>query len=119
MVTTVEIQQRIEEADQARLRARVETATTIATLVESRTQARAELAKLEAMAAAQIEAAGAVMTVDELAKFTGIPLTELRVNGNGKVVPVRKTRAARVPKVQPTATAPIREEAAPQDVTAQ
>lgn len=111
MVTTDEIQQRIEEADQARLRVRVETATSIATLVEQRGRVRVELATLEAAATTQIEAAGAVMTVDELATFTGIPITELRVNGNGK--PARKVRVARTPKARQPAqvsepsTAPV------------
>ena len=98
MVTTDEIRQRIEQADQARLRARVEAAENVATLVDARNTARANAAGLEATAAAAIEAAGAVMTVDELAKFTGIPLTELRINGNSK--PARKVRVARTPKAR-------------------
>ena len=105
MVSTDEIRQRIEQADQARLRARVEAAENVATLVVERAQARTNLAGLEATAAAAIDAAGAVMTVDELAKFTGIPITELRVNGKAKAVPVRKARTVRAPKVRPAAPA--------------
>ncbi len=104
MATMDEIRQRIEQADQARLRARVDAAERIATLVEQRGQARVDLAGLEATTAAQIEAAGAVMTLDELAKFTGIPLTELRVNGGGKAA--RKVRVARPPKTRNAAVAP-------------
>jgi hypothetical protein len=104
MVTTPnEIQQRIEEADQARLRVRVDAATKIADLIQQRARARIHVTELEATAAAQIEAAGAVMTVDELAKFTGIPLGELRVNGNGKAP--RKVRVARTPKARGAAAA--------------
>ena len=99
MVTADEIRQRVERADQARAKARADTATEVATLVEKRTRARVELTDVEAAAAFAIDAAGAVMTVDELATFTGIPITELRVNGNGKV-PARKVRTARVPKVR-------------------
>jgi len=105
MVTTDEIQQRIEQADQARLQARVNTATSVALAVEARTKARAHLASIEEEATAHIEAAGAVMTADELAKFTGIPIAELRVNGNGKA-PARKVRVARTPKVRKPA-APV------------
>lgn len=105
------IRQRIEAADQARLRARVEAAENVATLVEARAQARANVAGLEATSAAAIEAAGAVMTLDELAAFTGIPLTELRVNGNGKAkakaVPARRARVPRAPKVQRPAPAAV------------
>jgi hypothetical protein len=100
MVTADEIQQRIEQADHARLSARVDVATSIATLILRRAQARTDLAGVEASTAAAIDAAGAVMTVDELAGFTGIPITELRVNGNGKAAPVRKVRAVRTPKAR-------------------
>ena len=120
VVNTDEIRQRVERADQARAKARADTATEVATLVEQRTRARAELSDIEAAAAFAIEAADAVMTVDELATFTGIPVSDLqsRVNGKAKAVPVRKVRAARVPKVrapaaqEPPAVAPAETDAA-------
>ena len=106
MVTADEIRQRVEQADQARLHARVDAAARIAELVVQRAKARTDLAALEANTAAQIEAAGAVMTVDELAGFTGIPIAELRVNGNGKTVPVVRRKAPRARKHSPAVPPP-------------
>ena len=42
----------------------------------------AELAEIDASLTARIDAAAAVMTLAELAEFTGIPETELRAVGN-------------------------------------
>ena len=100
MVTADEIRQRVEKADQARAKARADTAAEVAAWVERRTLTRSDLAEVESETAARIEAAGAVMTVDELATFTGIPITELRVNGKAKAVPVRKARTPRALKVR-------------------
>ena len=83
MVTADEIRKRVEEADRARVQSRADAAAAIATAFEQRTKVRAELAELEAAIAAQVKASEAVMTLGELAEFTGIPVTELRVNGRG------------------------------------
>ena len=78
MVTTAEIRQRVEDADRDSIKRRADAAEAIATAVEQRTKARAALAELEASIVAQVKESEAVMSLDELAEFTGIPVTELR-----------------------------------------
>ena len=81
MVTADEIRARVEAADRARIQARADTAAQIAADVERRTTVAAELAEIDASLTARIDAAAAVMTLAELAEFTGIPETELRAAG--------------------------------------
>ena len=81
MVTTDEIRKRVETADRARVQSRADAAAAIATAIEQRAQARAQLADLEASIAAQVKQSEAVMSLEELAEFTGIPITELRSTG--------------------------------------
>ena len=81
MVTADEIRARVEAADRARIHARADAAAQIAADVERRTTVAAELAEIDASLTAQIDAAAAVMTLAELAEFTGIPETELRAAG--------------------------------------
>jgi len=81
MVTTDEIRQRVEAADRARVQSRADAAAAIATAVEQRTTLRAQLAELEASIATQVKDSAAVMTLEELAEFTGIPVGELRPAG--------------------------------------
>ena len=83
MVTADEIRKRVEAADRARVQSRADAAAAIATAVEQRTKVRAELAQLEAAIATQVKASEAVMSLDELAEFTGIPVAELRSTGRG------------------------------------
>src|SRR4051812_41705837 len=83
MVTADEIRKRVEAADRARVQSRADAAAAIATAVEQRTKVRTELAELEASIVAQVKDAEAVMSLAELAEFTGIPVTELRANGRG------------------------------------
>ena len=83
MVTTNEIRKRVEDADRDRIKRRADAAEAIAAAVEQRTKARAALAELEASIAAQVKESEAVMSLDELAKFTGLPLAELRSTGRG------------------------------------
>ena len=78
MVTADEIRQRVEAADRARQQSRADAAASIASAVEQRTKVRAELAELDTSIAAQISASAAVLTLEELAEFTGIPVSELR-----------------------------------------
>lgn len=76
MVTTDEIRKRVEAADRARVQSRADAAAAIATAVERRTKVRAELAELDASISTQVRESATVMTVDELAEFTGIPVAE-------------------------------------------
>jgi len=82
MVTADEIRARVEAADRARGHARADAAAQIAADVERRTTVAAELAEIDASLTARIDAAAAVMTLAELAEFTGIPETELRAVGS-------------------------------------
>ena len=82
MVTADEIRARVEAADRARIQARADAAAEIAADVERRTTVVAELAEIDASLTARIDAAAAVMTLAELAEFTGIPETELRAVGS-------------------------------------
>ena len=82
MVTADEIRARVEAADRARVHARADAAAQIAPDVERRTTVAAELAEIDATLTARIDAAAAVMTLAELAEFTGIPETELRGAGS-------------------------------------
>ena len=77
----LEIRKRVEAADRARVQGRADAAAAIATAVEQRTKVRAQLAELEVSIATQVKESAAVMTVEELAEFTGIPLGELRPIG--------------------------------------
>jgi endonuclease/exonuclease/phosphatase (EEP) superfamily protein YafD len=93
MVTTDEIRKRVEDADRDRVKRRADAAEAIATAVEQRTMARAALAELEASIAAQVKQSEAVMSLAELAQFTGIPVTELRSTSRG----ARSRKATRSP----------------------
>ena len=94
MVTADEIRARVETADRARIQARADAASQIAADVERRTTVVAELAEIDASLTARIDAAAAVMTLAELAEFTGIPETELRAVGSrtGESRPRRTAR---------------------------
>lgn len=83
MVTAEEIRKRVETSDRARIQRRADAAEAIAAAVERRTGLRAELADLDASITQQVRDSAAVMTVDELAEFTGIPTTELGTTGRG------------------------------------
>lgn len=103
MVTTDEIRKRVEDADRDRIKRRADAAEAIATAVEQRTKARAALAELEASIAAQVKDSEAVMSLDELAEFTGIPVTELRSTGRG--TRSRKSVRSSSPRGRSTRTA--------------
>ena len=96
MVTTDEIRKRVEAADHARVQSRADAAAAIATAVEERTKLRAQLAELEASIATQVKESAAVMTPDELAEFTGIPVAELRPAGRPALT--RKTGRSTSPR---------------------
>ena len=82
MVTAEEIRARVEATDRARIQARADAAAQIAADVERRRTVVAELTEIDASLTARIDAAAAVMTLAELAEFTGIPETELRAVGS-------------------------------------
>ena len=94
MVTADEIRARVEAADRARIQARADAAAQISADGERRTTVVAELAEIDASLTARIDAAAGVMTLAELAEFTGIAETELRAVGRrtGESRPRRTTR---------------------------
>ena len=96
MVTTDEIRKRVEAADRARVQSRADAAAAIATAVEERTKVRAQLAELEASIAAQVKESAAVISLDELAEFTGIPVAELRSTGRAALT--RKAGRSTAPR---------------------
>ena len=83
MVTAAEIRARVETADRARIQTRADAAAGVAADVERRKVTLAELAEIEAAIATGVSESAAVMTLRELAEFTGIPERELRVAGRG------------------------------------
>ena len=87
---------RVEAADRARIQTRADTAAAIATAVEQRTKARADLTELETSIATQITASATVMSLHELAEVTGIPVTELR--DAGRHTRPRKSTRGRNPR---------------------
>src|SRR5664279_794863 len=103
MVTADEIRARVEVADRARIQARADAAAEIAADVERRTTVVAELAEIDASLTARIDAAAAVMTLAELAEFTGIPETELRAVGS-RTGASRSRRTARSKSVRGKST---------------
>ena len=103
MVTAEEIRARVEAADRARIQARADAAAEIAADVERRTTVVAELAEIDASLTARIDAAAAVMTLAELAEFTGIPETELRAVGS-RTGESRSRRTARGKSVRGKST---------------
>ena len=103
MVTADEIRARVEAADRARIQARADAAAQIAADVERRTTVVAELAAIDASLTARIDAAAAVMTLAELAEFTGIPETELRAVGR-RAGESRSRRTARGKSVRGKST---------------
>ena len=103
MVTADEIRARVEAADRTRIQARADAAAQIAADVERRTTVVAELAEIDATLTARIEAAAAVMTLAELAEFTGIPEAELRAVGS-RTGESRSRRTARGKSVRGKST---------------
>lgn len=78
MVTAEEIRARVEQADRARIQIRADAAGKVATALARRTEAAQQLAVAEAAITAALGEAGAVMTLDELAEFTGGSVREFR-----------------------------------------
>ena len=109
MVTTDEIRKRVEAADRARVQSRADAGRRRSRPpIEQRTQARAQLAELEASIATQVKQSESVMSLEELAEFTGIPVAELRSTGRPakrKLLARRRPRAVsrRGPRAGPAA----------------
>jgi len=110
MVTAAEICARVETADRARIQTRADAAARVAADVERRKVTLAELAEIEAAIATGVSESAAVMTLRELAEFTGIPQRELRVAGRG----AGDGSARRSTRRKPAATSPrARKDASP------
>jgi hypothetical protein len=77
MVTTDEIQRRIEEADAARSAKRSAAAQQVGELAQRRAALAEELEDLERQLGDVLAAARDVMDVEELARFTDVPVADL------------------------------------------
>ena len=77
MVTAEEIRSRVETVDKARIQARADAAAKVAEGAERRAAVARELTDLDAALAADVAAAGQVMSMAELIDFTGLSEDEL------------------------------------------
>ncbi|UJW32621.1 hypothetical protein L3Q67_02185 [Saccharothrix sp. AJ9571] len=75
--STEEIARRVDEADTTRQARRAEAATTVGDLARRHTALAAQLAELERQLGETVAAAGDVIDVDELARFTDVPASAL------------------------------------------
>lgn len=96
MATTEEIERRVEEADAARSAQRSAAAKRIGELAQRRAEIAEQLNDIERELGDVLVEAGAVMEVDELARFTDIPAADLnRWRGNRKTVHPKRKKPAR------------------------
>jgi hypothetical protein len=78
MATTEEIEQRVEEADTARTARRAAAAKRVFELATRRATVAAQLSDLERELGDVLAEANDVIEIDELARFTDVPATDLR-----------------------------------------
>ena len=96
MATVQEIQHRIEEADAERSAARVAAASRIGELAQQRHEAAEKLATIEREISEVLTDSSDVISIAELAKFTGVPHADLNQWFNTPR-PRRKRTPARSP----------------------
>lgn len=77
MATTEEIESRVEEADSARSARRAAAATQVGELAQRRSAVAGQVSKIEAELGDVLVAAGDVIDVDELSRFTDVPAADL------------------------------------------
>lgn len=116
MVTAEEIRARVEEADRARIQVRADAAGKVATALAQRAEAARQLATAEATITAALSEAGTVMTLDELAEFTGESVREFRRLSGTKGT---RRRQAANRRRNTTATAQVAAPASAQDPAAE
>lgn len=78
MSTAEEVRARVQKADEARIETRVQRAAAVAEVHARRTALLAELAQIDVELDTCVRDAFAVMTVDELVEFAGVPRADVR-----------------------------------------
>ena len=92
MATTEEIERRVAEADAARSGKRAAAAKRVGELAQLRAEAAGKLAEIERELGDVLAESSDVIAVEELAKFTEVPVTDLNqlLNGRKMTRPKRK-----------------------------
>lgn len=107
MVTTEEIERRVEEADAARSAKRAEAARRVGELVRQRTEVADKLSEIDRQLGDVLVGASDVIGVDELAKFTDVPAADLAQWRDGRKTTrarrKRLTASTSTPKISPSA----------------
>ncbi len=78
MTTAEEVRARVRKADEARLESRAQPAAAVAEVHGRRAALLTQLAQLDAELDTVVREAFAVMTLDELVEFAGVPRADLR-----------------------------------------
>jgi hypothetical protein len=78
MSTAEEVRARVQKADEARIESRAQRAAAVADVHGRRAAVLAELAQLDAELDSSVRDAFAVMTLDELVEFAGVPRADVR-----------------------------------------
>jgi uncharacterized small protein (DUF1192 family) len=94
MTTAEQVRARVQKADEARIESRAQRAATVAEIHGRRAAVLAELARLDAELDTSVREAFAVMTLDELVEFAGVPRADVR----GKALVSATGVKARSPK---------------------
>ncbi|WP_285746394.1 hypothetical protein [Lentzea sp. NBRC 105346] len=96
MVTTEEIERRVEQADAARSARRAAAAKRVGELAQARAEAAEKLADIERELGDVLAESSEVIGVDELAKFTDVRASDLNqlLNGRKTTRPKRKRTTA-------------------------
>lgn len=99
MSTAEEVRARVQKADQARLETRAQRAAAVAEVHGRRASLLAELAQLDAELDTCVREAFAVMTLDELVEFAGVPRADVR--GKALVSPTGVKARSTKPRGRP------------------
>lgn len=96
MATTDEIERRVEQADAARSAKRAAAAKRVGELAQLRAEVAEKLGDIEQELGDLLAESSNVISVDELAKFTDVPATDLTqwLNGRKTTRPKRKRSTA-------------------------
>ena len=110
MSTAEEVRARVQKADEARIESRAQRAAAVADVHGRRAAVLAELAQLDAQLDSSVRDAFAVMTLDELVEFAGVPRADVRGKGPASATGVKagstKRRGRPTTKTAGTVTAP-------------
>lgn len=103
MSTAEEVRARVQKADEARIETRAQRAAAVAEVHGRRAAVLADLAQLDTELDASVREALAVMTVDELVEFAGVPRAD--VSGKAPLSTVGVKARSTKPRGRPTTKA--------------